>query len=297
MASFTALFRRAAYTGVELSFDEDPHARTAMVAGGPELAAAALEFSTDLPFAALWAWSTARFVSAVGPDAHLFRVDWHGETVRALSLYCRFPKEPDDTEFASALSTAAPVAWTGPPPGVIAQALGVAGPRGLVLRVDGKGHVRVALYYRVPLPASALPPSAVEWLLLSTGLPTSVGDILERDMRELFGHGPVGIVGLDAAPDGGAGALKLNPANVPTAQALRFLAQHGASESRTAELGFIARTLRARWVSYLGVRYNAHGWAGWRIYFSIEPWRLRAPGAPDLVTDRSSLPTRPLPHY
>lgn len=295
--AYTTLFRRAAFASVEFSFADDPREYTTMVAGGGELPARALDFSAYLPFAAPWSWSAAQFVESVRPDTYLFRVDWRDQRAHALSLYCRFPAEPDDIEFAAALESAAPASWTGPPPSAVAAALDLAGPRGVALRVRDDSQLYIAVYFKVTVPASALPSGGLMRLLSAVGLPVGLADTIDSDMRALFGRGSVGIIGLDPGRDGVPGGLKLNPANVPTRQALRFLAAHGVPSRRIGELAAVTSNLRARSVSYLGVRYLPHGFAGWRLYLSVEPQRLPTAGAPALTTTRTSVPTLALPHY
>jgi len=62
---------------------------------------------------------------------------------------------------------------------------------------------------------------------------------------------------------------------VPLPVGLSYVAGKGCDAGRATELADIANAFRAVCFSYLGTKFSAAGPAGWRVYFSLEPWRLR----------------------
>jgi len=296
-AIFSQIFRAEAYSVVEYSFDAAPDRRGVMVGGKPGFLTAVQQFAAGLPFAADWTWSTQRFTELVRPDAFLLRCDCRAEEIMAITLYCRFPMEPDDNAFCRYMRAARPFTWTGPSPGAIAALLGVPGPRGIGFRVDATGDRQTALYYRVQADTGKLPPEVLPQLVRVCGLPESLAETIGADIHSLYPPGPVGVIGVDCGEDGWAKALKFDPANVPLSKALSFLGARLASVARMEELSSVARSLRAQWVSYLGAKYGAEGFAGWRVYFSVRPDLLPGPLLPRIVVERSANPTFHLPHY
>lgn len=291
------LFRASAFAQVEYSYDALMDREGTMVGGGPSLLAPILKFAAALPFSGEWAWSISRFAQYVSPDTYLFRTDWSRGEVENVTLYCRFPKEPSDDEFAAALVEAWPFTWSGARPSAISSLLNVAGPRGVGLRVSASGSRRVALYFTVKEPMTSFPTGQVGKLVASCELPVAVAALIEADLRGVYLQGPVGTIGLDDASETGPGALKFNPANLPIERAFAFLAAKRAGSQVLERLTRISRSLRALLVSYLGLRYDVNGFSGWRAYFSVEPRNVLAPISPLVVTERSAIPTLRLPHY
>jgi hypothetical protein len=289
-------FRSVAWSNIEYSFDADPARYSVMIPGDDGFLSPFEQFAAAVPFAGDFAWKVRRFVNRVRPDAFLFRVDWRAGAADSLSLYCRFPVEPDDCEFADALAAAWPNSWSGPAPSAVAEVLGVPGPRGLALRAGSDGREAVSVYFRTDALVGDFPSDAAERLLESVGHPADNAHTLRADLSELCRHGPLGVVGLDPPAADRPGALKFNPPNVPAERAFGFLAAKGARSERLKELAAVARSLRAVWLSYLGVRYGPSGFSGWRMYFSLVPHQLRSPLSPSIVTDRIALPTLRLPH-
>jgi len=94
-----------------------------------------------------------------------------------------------------------------------------------------------------------------------------------------------------------AAALKFNPPNVPLESCVRFLNDHGADPDRLQTLVHYARALRARWASYLGIRYSDQGFSGWRLYLSVAPQRFPCVSAPRWTVEAEAIPNLVLPHY
>lgn len=296
-STFAHVFRAEAYIGVEYSFDDQSDCCSVMVAGKAGFMDQVQRFAAGLPFVADWAWAMKRFTDYVHPDAYLLRLDHRSEQISAMTLYCRFPIEPDKLAFKQCISMARPLEWSGPSPDLIASSLGLAGPRGIGFRIDTVGNYHSALYYRLTTETTQLDTAMLPELVQACGLPADLATSIAGDIRPFYRSMPVGVIGVDAGSGGVAKALKFDPANVPLRQAFAFLAGKGVSRLRIAELSRIAGTLRAEWLSYLGIKYGPNGFAGWRVYFSVQPSLLSPPLATRLVIERSAIPTLRLPHY
>jgi hypothetical protein len=294
---FASAFRGSAYRASEYSFDARPECHGIMVAGGPGFYPTIEAFAETLPYAAEWCWRLRRFVAAVQPDSYLFRVDWSGGAAIKITAYCRFPQEPDDEAFQRATDQLGPTRWTGPSPGRVGAAIDVAGPRGIGFEVSADRNPDLSVYFRVPATVSALPAGATERLIAAARLPAELAPSVEADVRTLYRSASVGVIGIDNGPDGTSGALKFNPPNVSLEAAMEFLDSKGADPRRLAEISSVARSLRARWISYLGIRYQSTGFAGWRVYLSVAPQRFAAVLRPRLAVEPDAIPTLMLPHY
>lgn len=294
---FARIFRVEALAGVEYSFDEIGDRHGTMVAGKPGFIPLVQEFASGLVFAGDWAWAMRRFTEVVRPDAYLLRVDCHYEEILAVTLYCRYPFEPNDELFNETMRCARPFQWSGPSPGVVAAKLHLSGPRGIAFRVDRNAKGKVAVYYKLAAETTSLDQTVLSGLLEACGLPAELAVLINDDIRGLYPRGPVGVLGVDCGHEGVVNALKFNPANVPFRQAFDFLSRKSAPQTRLSELKRIAHSLRAHFVSYLGVKYGPSGFAGWRGYFSVQPSLLLSPLAIPLVVERSAMPTLRLPHY
>jgi hypothetical protein len=294
---FASAFRGTAYQASEYSFDARPECHGIMVAGGPGFYPTIGAFAETLPYAAEWAWRLRRFVAAVQPDSYLFRVDWSGAAAIKITAYCRFPQEPDDEAFQRATDQLGSTRWTGPSPGRIAAAIDVAGPRGIGFEVSTDGNPDLSVYFRVPAVVSALSAGATERLIAAAGLPAELAESIDADVRDLYRSVSVGVIGIDNGPDGTSGALKFNPPNVSLEAAMEFLDSKGADPGRLDQITDVARSLRARWISYLGVRYQSTGFAGWRVYLSVAPQRFAGVLRPHLAVEPEAIPTLMLPHF
>jgi hypothetical protein len=294
---FQQLFRHVLARHVEYSYGETEDSFTSMVPLSDELLPRAIEIAAALPFAGDWAWAIDRFVGAVKPDEFLFRLDWlHDEPV-AITLYCRFPSEPGAGEFQRAVCYARPFTWSGPDPAAVASTLGVAGPRGIAFRASNKGTLRTAVYFRSDQHAGASWTERLTGLLAACRYPEELAPTIERDLKELYRPGPVGVIGIDDGGNATPGALKFDPANVPTGVVLTFLARMGVPAARLEAIRRMAIGLRAESVTYAGVQYGPEGFSGFRLYFACEPGYVPAPGRVAIRPQRNLRPVRRLPHY
>ncbi len=292
-AAYLRHFGAAAHASIEYSFDANLDRHGVTVRGGDGFAGVVGEFARSTPFAAQWAWAIQRFDRRVQPDSFLFRVDWCADAVLALSLYCRFRHEPSDEAYADAMQAARPHVWQGPAPGVLAAVLGVPGPRGVGFRVHRSGALRVSAYFRVDSPVTILGPDALDRLMDASSFPAEVADRILADLEQIHPVGLAGIVGVDAGSPERGHALKFNSPDVPLANALAFLSSRGAEPAALARLGIVSRALRSPSVSYLGTRYDAAGFTGWRAYFSAEPAQHATAEAPRVVaTNVTAQPMR-----
>lgn len=294
--TFQQLFRDILARQVEYSFGATAGEYTTMIPVKTEAAPRIFEFAKELRYAGQWGWSVERFMSHVRPDALLLRVDWRWDVPVAITIYCRFPVEPDTASFNDALRQASPFSWSGPDPSALATALNVGGPRGIAFRAKASGARRSALYFKSEAHTGRSWRERLPSLLDVCKYPESHAVLIENVLRDLYGPGPAGVVGIDEGQSAMAGALKFDPCEVPLESALAFLKRIGAPESRRREIVRIARGLRARSVSYVGVQFNCEGLAGWRLYFACEPGFAR-PEMPAFVTQRNLMPIRRLPHY
>lgn len=295
--AFSSLFRPDAARSVEFSFGARPDEHGVMVPGGPGFLPRVESLAASLPFAGEWILMLARLVRAIHPDAYLFRTDWSGSRVTAATVYCRFPVEPDDAALAAVLSQAYPLRWHGPPAGQVARILGLPGPRGLGVGVDHAGRLDLTLYFRVPGSGQALGSEPLCALTEAAGLAPDLIPELTADVSRLYTPGLPIVVGLDSGQGTSVAALKFNPPNVPLESSVRFLNDHGADPDRLRALAQYAQALRARWASYLGIRYSGQGFSGWRLYFSVAPQRFPGVSAPRLTVEAEAIPTLVLPHY
>ncbi len=296
-AEFARVFRAQAYSGIEYSYDSARDRTGITVGGGPDFIPYVERFAAGLPFAVDWAWAVRNFTKFLVPDTFLLRMDCRAEEILAVTLYCRYPSEPSDTEFERAMTRLRPMRWTGPAPSRIATILGLAGPRGIGLRVDKQCNYKTALYYKLETRTAEMPPATLPDLARECGLPEEVSAAVGADIRALYPPGPVGVIGIDSADSGSANTLKFNPANVPLRAAFAYVKGKGATEARIAELANFAGSFRALWASYLGSKYNLSGFAGWRMYFSIQPASVSSASSTRLAAEKSLKPTLRLPHY
>jgi hypothetical protein len=295
--AFHRLFGHVLSRQVEYSYGSEEQSFTAMVPLGYDLLPRAMELAALLEFSGEWAWAIQRFSEAVRPDTFLLRLDGPDQAASSITLYCRFPSEPDDTQFRSAVRSARPFNWNGPATSRIAEALGLPGPRGMAFRTDRKGALQTAIYFRTEEHAGPSWVARLPALLAACGYQDNLAGTIESDLKALYGPGPIGVIGLDNGSDGLPATLKFDPSNVPVARAIMFLKKIGVPASRISTLAGVATGLRAESVSYLGIKYKEDGLAGWRLYFSCEPSYCSSPAGINVAVQRSLRPIRRIPHY
>jgi hypothetical protein len=294
---FHTLFRRVLAREVEYSLSEADDSFTTMVPIKSDLLARVIELAEVIPFAGEWAWSVERFSSAINPDAFLFRLDWRQNEPTAVTLYCRFPSEPNTADFQKAVGYARPFRWNGPDPSAVAASLGVPGPRGIAFRATNQGNLRTALYFRSEQHAGASWTGRLAALLAACQYPEELGCTIEGHLKDLYRPGPAGVIGVDDGVGGVPGALKFDPSNVPLGATFGFLLRIGVSATRIAALRSTAIGLRAESATYVGVQYRPQGFSGWRLYFACEPSYARIPGQLAIASQRNLRAVRRLPHY
>ncbi len=294
---FHQLFRGVLARQVEYSYSDAEDSFTTMVPLKNDLLPRVLELAKVIPFAGDWAWSVERFSGAISPDAVLFRLDWLHNEPTAVTLYCRFPSEPDTAEFQNAIDYARPFRWKGPDPSSVAASLGVMGPRGIEFRATNKGNLQTAVYFRSEQHAGASWTGRLTALLAACRYPQELASTIEGHLKELYRPGPAGVIGVDDGEDGVPSTLKFDPSNVPLNATLAFLARVGVTAARIAALRSIAIGLRAESATYVGVQYGRDGFLGWRLYFACEPTYALTPGQAAFGSQRNLRPVRRLPHY
>jgi hypothetical protein len=296
-AQLPPLLRQRVYRSVEFSVSDDLRSHSTLVPAGEDLLRDVEQWAGAYAFCDVWLVAVRRLTAGLRPDAALFRIDWTDDVPTAFTWYFRFPAPPGDQEFHAVLRSARPLGWIGPGPQAVATALGVPGPRGVALRVDASGKARSAVYYRVDGSSFREPRAVLPRLLEACGLPGERAEEIERDVAALRPRAGVEVVGIDEGIDAGAvGAVKLDPADVPVTPALRWLASRGATDAVRGRVESMAASLHARTLSYVGLKYAAAGFAGWRAYYSSEPARARAAGS-IAVTDRLRTDKSRMPQY
>ncbi len=291
---FQQLFRTVLSRQVEYSYSQDEEGFTTMIPLQHDRLAQVWDFSHVLPFAGEWAWSVRRFAGEIHPDTFLFRLDWRQNEPIAVTLYCRFPSEPDELEFKRAINHAQPFHWHGPSPSAIASSLGLSGPRGIAFRATRSGSMRTALYFRSEEHSGSAWSRRLLDLLASCSYPQDLALLIEDHVRQLYRPGPIGVIGLDDGEDGVPSSLKFDPADVPLVKTFAWLAQIGVPANRIAALRRIAIGLRAEYVTYAGAQYSREGVSGWRVYLACEPGYSRVPGHMSVGSQRTLRPARRL---
>lgn len=282
---------------VEWSFGAQPDAHACTI----PLKAFAFEqtqrVAAFLPSAGSWGIVSQRLIDAIVPDAILLRLTRNRRKLDDLTIYLRFPNEAGGQVIAGVISRACFLGVKAELLDRFAEELKTPGVRGIGLRVDAHGEMRLAVYFHVHQPVTSFGPKLIKDLLNLCGWPEAGHQEIEADLRSLYLGGSLGVVGIDLDKSGDVRALKFDPANVPLIAAARLLAAK-QSDSWSIEMFYLmARAMRALSVSYLGVKYGPRGFEGWRLYFSSQPSRHAAPARThiNIRSPRESLSR--MPHY
>jgi len=284
----------AAAANVEYSIDHRPgvHGITVPLRGAIHAELGRVAAAAGFP--GTWLSTVSRLLDAMLPDTVLLRIDTDGLRIGALTAYLRFTREPEAATLQALLAAASRLAAQPAPLAALAQALRCPGARGLGVRTGVDGAERLSVYFRVERDLQSFGADTVRDLADVFGWPGAHCAELAQALRALHPGGSVGVIGTDLDAGGAPQTLKCDPANVPLARALPFLLAHGADMERCLAL---CRTLRARTLSYLGVKYDATGFAGWRAYFSCRPHGPSRNGQPALLTDTRGSAAQRMPHY
>jgi hypothetical protein len=277
-------------SSVEYSVSEETGKLGTMVRGDAGVVQAIGTFVSGTVLAGDWYSAAARMFQHIGPIASLFRVDWSVGRLVATTLYLKFPQPPNGAAVAETLACARPFRWHGPSPAAVAEAVGLAGPTGIALRGSASGSGHVAVYYLVEATPGTVTQNALSRLLEAADV--SCAAKVVADSVTLAPSCPLSVVGLDG---GSPGALKLDWGEVPSRVARAVVKSKGASHGALTRFDELSNNLRARWLSYLGMKYMSTGFAGWRAYFSIEPHRYIPAGLPSMQ-GRERASAR-MPHY
>jgi hypothetical protein len=275
-SDFSRIFRHDLYQRLEYSADEASDEMGTMVAGDSTLLPRIWTFANLLSFGRDWAKSVRDFVEFVKPIIYLFRVNWQERKATNISIYCRLLDHLSDNTLSEALECTRLFQWAGPSPQRIGEILGIGGPTGIGLRINNDGQCHTAMYYRVGMFLPEFRVRALKSLVECCGFPDEVASCISVDMATIYPPSPVGVVGIDSGKDSIAANLKLDPAEVSLRKAFAFISRYGATSARIAQLASITHHLRMSHVSYIGTKYNRDGFAGWKLYWSIQP-RLQAP--------------------
>jgi hypothetical protein len=296
-ADFAIAFRDPASRGVEYSYDAFGTGSGITVRGEGELISRVRQFVGGIPAMGEWLWTVERFIALVHPTTFLFRIDDGGASITALTIYARFPRDPGPEEFASAMQAVRPFSWRGPPIAAIARTLGCVGPRGIGLRVKPDGAANTSIYFRLDSIRGQLSTETLFELAELCEFPqTAVAELLS-DLRPLYTPGQIGVIGLDTRTPTSINTLKFDPSNVPLSLAVACVRKKGASRARTDEIVAIAQGLRSRYASYVGMKYNADGFSGARLYFSVDQSALDMPARITFRADFEASATLRAPHY
>jgi hypothetical protein len=284
-------------SNVEYSIDhrEGVQGITVPLRGDVGTALARVAAAARLP--GTWLSTVQRLIAAMLPNAILLRIDTDGRRIGALTAYLRFPQEPAAPALQALLGATSRLQVRPDTLAALAQALGCPGARGIGIRTGAEGDQRLAVYFRVERDVHGFGAAALQQLAGALGWPDDACGPIARDLRALHPGGSVGVIGVDVADDGDIAALKCDPANVPLARALPFLQQQGASPERIDACLSLCRALRARTLSYVGVKYDRSGFAGWRLYFSYRPHGAARNGQPALLIDTPGTAALRMPHY
>jgi hypothetical protein len=292
------LLRRALYHNAEFSVGDDLGSYGVMVPADGQILSEVAEWVAKCPYADDWFVAVRRLTDQVAPDAALFRADTSGHAVMALTWYLRFPRQPAGDEFRLAMRFARPWRWRGPDLAPVADALNVAGPRGVALRVDARGRTNTAVYFRVAEGWAGSSPANAAKLLTASGLTAHHAECVAQDVAATCPNGTVGVVGIEeGVGDSAAAALKLDPEGVPLPAALELLDRKCVAPAARRRVQYFATGLRARTLSYLGMKYTSQGFAGWRAYFSCEPVRSARAAAVQVALAAAPCGRVRLPQY
>jgi hypothetical protein len=296
LAGLAMLLRTQASANVEYSMDARPGSAGVTVPLGADACARLHASAAALGFAGDWAGTAQRIIGAVLPNALLLRMDTSTGQLSALTVYIRFPTDVPAPALAALLANTSRLHVEPGPLAAAGALLGCAGARGIGLRAGPEG-MRLAVYFKVERDVHAFSRETVARLLGQCGWDEANAEAIGRDLHDLHPGGSVGVIGVDIDTGGQIASLKCDPANVPLARAEAFLRGKSASPGRIEACRQLGQLLRAKSLSYVGVKYDRTGFAGWRLYFSFRPCAAAGVGQPRLLTDAPRSASLRMPHY
>ena len=236
-------------------------------------------------------------ISAILPDTLLLRVGLEHGHLGDLTIYLRFYGESVGELVESHIQRTGLLKGGADVINQFAQKLRVGGARGMGLRVDSGGRLSVAVYFRSYHNTSSYQPTLIREMLGACLWDETLVLEVESDLRAVHTGGSFGVVGLDLDPAGHVRGLKFDPSDVPIAAAAGLLAAKKASGESIGRLHSASRLMRARALSYLGMKYDPSGFRGWRLYFSCEPSRAAAAGKASVRMRTPLEQLSRMPHY
>lgn len=293
----TARFGMAAGTNIEYSIDQRPDVHSVTLPLGGYARHQIADAGAAMSFGGGWSMAVARLIDAILPPTMLLRIDSDRNGLFALTSYLRFQQEPRIEGFCQLIERICHLPTNPAQLKAVSTALGCTGPRGIGLRGSTDGSIRLAVYFKVERDLSSFSAETVGTLLTGCGWECAGAPAIQADLRAVHVGGSVGVIGVDLDAAGAITALKCDPANVPLHRVSTFLQHKRAAAERLDVFGSMSRALRARSLSYLGIKYTPQGFAGWRLYFSLRPDGYARLTQPALFIDSPGAATLRMPHY
>lgn len=272
MTAFAQIFRTDINRHVEYSFDEDLTSQGTMTVGAGEAFLAKVQhFSKVLPHGQIWIQDIETFIKCANPPAYFLRVDGNSTVINDVTFYSRFFTPIDEATLTTALSQLSTFNWTGPSPHELSHVVESEGPQGVGLRIDTDGECSMAIYYGVTANRDDFCKRLLSPLVKYLGWTDHVATLIAEDVFALYSSGMMGVVGLGADNKGSTLALKLDAFNVGLGHALEFLLSKKTVSSYVSQLAHTVHSLRAENLNYVGIKYNASGFIGWKFYVALQP--------------------------
>ena len=272
MATFAQLFRSEINRHVEYSFDEDLNSQGTMIVGtGEDFLAKVQRFSKLLPHSHTWAQDVETFVKCANPPAYFLRVDGSSTDINDVTFYTRFFTPIDEVTLTSALSQLSAFNWTGAPPHEFGDVVESEGPQGVGLRIDASGECSMAIYYDVHSNRDDFCNRLLKPLVAYLGWNDQIVSTINEDIFALYPPGKIGVIGVGMDSKGSIASLKLDANDIALDQALSFIANKGTPSSRLSQLTQVLQGLCSKRLNYVGVKYSASGFSGWKCYIAVQP--------------------------
>lgn len=289
LSAFLELFQVEVGRQIEYTFGEDPAEVGALIVGlGSDFLARVGRFSNALLNGQEWARSIVSFTGSAEPLLYYLKVDRDGADVKRATLYSRFADPVPEATLEAALSPSVMSLWKGPSPHEIGRLVETKGPWCIGLRVEADGQCGLSMYYEVDARRDDFRDRLLGPLVAGLGWPGEIAGRIAADLPAIYEPGKLGVLGLASGAGAEGLTLKLDAFDVPLRRALAYVAGKGASAARLSELASTVQRLGAGRVSYVGSKYDANGFGGWKLYVAVRPLHHAAALAPRLV---SALPT------